>query len=60
MLSGPKLHSIRFSIGQAIKPASAITLLTLSSATVASASFGFITGKTGDKRQIQLALKYIF
>jgi hypothetical protein len=25
-----------------------------------SASFGFITGKTGDARQIQLALKYIF
>jgi hypothetical protein len=25
-----------------------------------SASFGFITGKTGDARQIQVALKYIF
>ena len=33
MLSHPKLLSIRFSIGQSIKLSSAITLLTLSSAT---------------------------
>ncbi len=46
MLSRPKLLSIRFSIGQAIKLSSAITLLTLSSATVAMAQFdsGQISG----------------
>jgi carboxypeptidase family protein len=46
MLSRPKLLSIRFSIGQAIKLSSAITLLTLSSATVARAQFdsGQISG----------------
>src|SRR5262245_58671673 len=46
MLSRPKLLSIRFSIWQAIKLSSAITLLTLSSATVARAQFdsGQISG----------------
>ncbi|MCI0392363.1 MAG: hypothetical protein MOB07_26825 [Acidobacteria bacterium] len=31
-----------------------------SQAAAPNAMFGFITGKTGDARQIQLALKYIF
>ena len=46
MLSRSKLLSIRFSIRQAIKVSSAITLLTLSSATVARAQFdsGQISG----------------
>jgi hypothetical protein len=46
MLSCPKLLSIRYSIGQAIKLSFAITLLTLSSATVAGAQFdsGQISG----------------
>jgi hypothetical protein len=57
MLSGPKLPSIRLSIGQAIKLSSAITLLTLSSATVARAQFdsGQISGFVRESSKATIA-----